>query len=194
MGKRYMARKGAWSCAGLTLRNNRCLEIGVGDLPSGFQNWEEVEALLERHPDRGDLYFEIPNIDEMPAPVEKAEAATEGPATLYVCPYCGVSFEGIAKLREHMDECPQLASAGHFEGVGAQPVEPLFVPDEVEEKKAGEAEAKIRQDQADAEAKAKAEKKEKNAKTYGKKSGGLAAKADAARKAVNGGKKRVNDA
>lgn len=194
MGKRYMARRGTWSCGGLKLRNTRYLEIGVGDLPDGFQDWEEVEALLERHPDKNDLYFEVPNIDELPAPkpAEKAAVTDDGPPTLYVCPYCGASFEGIGKLREHMDECPELVKAGHFEDAGVQNVEPLAVPDEAEEKAAGEAEAKIRQDQAEAEAKAKAEKKEKNAKTYGKKSGGLAAKAESARKAAKA-KKATED-
>ena len=187
MGKRYMARRGTWSCAGLKLRNNRCFEIGVGELPAGFQDWEEVEALLERHPDKNDLYFEVPNIDELPAtkPVAKpAEVTDDGPPTLYVCPYCGASFEGIDKLRKHVDECPELVATGHFEDAGVQTVEPLTVPDEAEELAAGEAEAKIRQDQADAEAAAKATKKEKNAKTYGKKSGGLAAKAKEAQKAA----------
>ena len=194
MGKRYMARRGTWSCGGLKLRNTRYLEIGVGDLPSGFQNWEEVEALLERHPDKNDLYFEIPNIDELPAPkpAEKAAVADDGPPTLYVCPYCGASFEGMDKLRKHVDECPELVATGHFEGAGTERVEPLAVPDEAEEKAAGEAEAKIRQDQAEAEAKAKAEKKEKNAKTYGKKSGGLSAKAESARKAAKA-KKATED-
>jgi len=199
MGKRYMARRGAWRCGGLTLRNTRCLEIGVGELPRGFKSWEEVEALLERHPDKGDLYFEVPNLDELPAmqPVERAAVTDDGPPTLYVCPYCGASFEGIDKLRAHMDECPELVKTGHFENVGTQPVEPLSVPDEAEEKAAGEAEAKIRQDQAEAEAKAKAEKKEKNAKTYGKKSGGLSAKVKAekaARKTTKTTKEPKQDA
>lgn len=197
MGKRYMARRGTWRCGGLQLRNNHCFEIGVGDLPEGFQSWEDVEALLERHADKNDLYFEVPNIDELQAQkpaAPQAPVADDGPPTLYVCPYCNASFEGIVKLREHMDECPELVKTGHFEDAGVQTVEPLSVPDEAEEIAAGEAEAKIREAQAEAEAKAKAEKKEKNAKTYGKKSGGLSAKADAARKAAKAKKaKDVED-
>lgn len=182
MGKCYVARLGGWSCGGLTLRPGRVFEIGVGDLPRGFKSWEEVQDLLERHPDKDDRYFEVPNVAETPAaPVTEAPPA---PKTVYACPYCRQSFEGMDKLRGHMDKCPDLTATGHFENAEAKRVEPLSVPDEAAEKAAGEKEAKIRQAQAEAEAKAEAEKKEKNAKTYGKKSGGLDAKAKAARKAA----------
>lgn len=171
MGKRYMTRAGTWNCGGLVLRAGRPLEIGEGNLPDGFKDWSEVEALLERHSDKGVRYFEVPRVEDL----EQAEAETkepeppEGPATLYACPYCGASFEGIDKLRQHMDGCPKLAATGHYENEGAERVVPLTVPDEAEEKAAGEAEARVRQEQAEAEAKAKAEKKARDAKIYGNK-------------------------
>lgn len=186
MGKRYMAVRGVWGCGALKLRSNRYFEIGVGDLPSGYESWEQIERLLDGHPDKNVLYYEVPVVEELRAvEAAKEEAPEEGAVdvvSIYACPYCGHRAPSIDKLRAHMDECQDLVSTGHFENADAGRVEPLSVPDEAEEKAAGEAEAKIREEQAEAEAKAKAEKKEKNAKTYGKKSGGLSAQVKNARK------------
>lgn len=189
MGKRYMAVRGTWSCGALELRSNRYFEVGKGDLPAGYRDWEQVERLLDGHSDKNVLYFEVPVVEELvQAEAEKSKPVPEGPATIYACPYCAHSFEGMDKLRAHMDECPELVKTGHFENTEAERVVPLEVPDEAQERAAGEAEAKIREEQAEAEAKAKAEKKAKNAKTYGKKSGGLSAQAKAARKSAKAAK------
>ncbi len=187
MGKRYMARQGAWHCKGLTVDAVRGVEIGVGPLPIGFGNWAEVEALLERHHDKDNLYFEVPTVAAIIQAEKEIREHKEQPqaATIYVCPFCSASFKGIDELRAHMSECPELQASGHFDKVAeeAARVEPLTVPDEGKEKEAGAEEARIRQEQAEAEAKAKEEKKARNAATYGKKSTATADAAKAAHKA-----------
>lgn len=168
-GDRYVAVGGDCHFGSFSVTRSGFV-IGKGNLPAGYKDWEQVEAVIWNS---GMMGLRIAKIvtatDIVAAEREKMRAEI---------------------MKEMEAEAKAKAEVAIPEGAGLIPIEPLALPDAVAEAEEAEKQAKIREEQDKAEAEADAARKQKNTEIREKRKAAAEKKAEKAAKAATGNKSK----
>lgn len=182
-GDRYVAVGGDCHFGSFSVTRSGFV-IGKGNLPAGYKDWEQVEAVIWNS---GMMGLRIAKIvtatDIVAAEREKmrAEIMKEMEAEAKAKAEVAIP-EGVGLIPKDVGIIP--------EGAGLVPIEPLALPDAVVEAEEAEKQAKIREEQDKAEAEADAARKQKNTEIREKRKAAAEKKAEKAAKAATGNKSK----